>query len=121
MLKSCKFRRNLGGQPKEGVVHGPNPCIHYRSLPMPKTPSRPPKIPEAPRPPGPKTPLPGRPFQLVLFSPLPMIDEHVKPPPPILPKSGAGTVLGFFIVFFGFVITLDPGLSGVGIVIDFFY
>jgi hypothetical protein len=50
-----------------------------------------------------------------------MIDEHVKPPPPILPKSGAGTVLGFFIVFFGFVITLDPGLSGVGIVIDFFY
>jgi hypothetical protein len=57
--------------------------------------------PKPPRPLGPKTPLSGRPLQLVLFSPLPMTDEHVEtpPPPPILSKSGVGIVLGFFCFF----------------------
>jgi hypothetical protein len=28
MLKYLNFKRSLGEQPREGVVHGPNPCTH---------------------------------------------------------------------------------------------
>jgi hypothetical protein len=38
MLKSSNFRRNLRGQPREGVVHGPNPCTpFYKSPSLPPT------------------------------------------------------------------------------------
>jgi hypothetical protein len=32
MLKWSSFSISLGGQPREGVVHGPNPCIHCRPV-----------------------------------------------------------------------------------------
>jgi hypothetical protein len=38
MLKWWNFIRNLGGESKEGVVHGPNPCTHY--IPLQQTPSQ---------------------------------------------------------------------------------
>jgi hypothetical protein len=34
MLKSSNFR-SLGGQPREGVVHGPNPCTPSSKSPPP--------------------------------------------------------------------------------------
>jgi hypothetical protein len=38
MLKCSNFSIHLGGQPREGVVHGPNPCIQCRSSQKSKMP-----------------------------------------------------------------------------------
>jgi hypothetical protein len=56
MLKSFNFRRSLGGQPREGVVHGPNPCTYYRPLPLPSPPPHKIPHPQLKAPPFPSSP-----------------------------------------------------------------
>jgi hypothetical protein len=71
MLKSSNFRRSLGGQPREGVVHGPNPCTHCRSFPLPKSPppKNPPSLFKGPPFPISKSPPPPSPHLPPLFLP----------------------------------------------------
>jgi hypothetical protein len=55
-----QIHKKFGRQPKEGVVHGPNPCTHCRLLSMPKI------LPWSPQDPSPRPSKPSKtpPLQL---------------------------------------------------------
>jgi hypothetical protein len=55
MLKSSNFKRSLRGQPREGVVHGPNPSPPKTPLPKPLQSPPPPSPSKVPPPPSPPT------------------------------------------------------------------
>jgi hypothetical protein len=106
MLKSFNFRRSLGGQPREGVVHGPNPCTHCRPLPLPKSsPQDPPSLHFAPHLPLPPPFLP--PFPLALEGGRTRGGRHLPwwwpeggGPPLVLPSQRLKKTIGAAYLFF---------------------